>query len=98
MIYMLICTDKPGQFDTRMANRPAHVEHLQSLNAAGKLKFAGPFLDADGKPCGSLVAIVADSEEEARQLAGADPYARAGIFASVEVRPWNWTINNPDQA
>ena len=28
----------------------------------------------------------------------ADPYAKAGLFANVEIRPWNWVINNPDAA
>jgi uncharacterized protein YciI len=33
--------------------------------------------------------------EAARALAAADPYATAGLFANVEIRQWNWGINNP---
>ena len=80
----------------RLDTRPEHVAHLTKLNEEGKLAFAGPFLDADGKPNGSLVVLKADSVEAARALGEADPYAKAGVFASVEVKPWTWTFNNPE--
>jgi uncharacterized protein YciI len=90
MIFTLICKDKPGQLETRMSNRPDHVEFLNGLNASGKLKFAGPFLNAEGKPIGSLVALeVADRAE-------AEAYAKAGLFESTEIHPWNWVFNNPE--
>ena len=69
MLFAFICTDKPGHLNVRMETRPAHVEHLNKLNAEGTLKIAGPFLDADGKPCGSLVIVKADSIEAARAIA-----------------------------
>ena len=31
------------------------------------------------------------------QLFG-DPYARAGLFASVDIRPWNWVFKRPAEA
>src|SRR5262245_51529909 len=95
MIFVLTCKDKPGQLQLRLDNRPAHVAFLNELNAAGALKFAGPFLDDEGKPCGSLVAIEAADLAAARAIAGNDPYAKAGLFASVEIQPWNWVFNNP---
>ena len=44
---------------------------------------------------GSLVVIEAASLEAAREIAAGDPFAKAGLFASVEIRPWLWTLNNP---
>jgi uncharacterized protein len=41
--------------------------------------------------------IEADSLEAARQIAAGDPFAKVGLFASVEIRPWLWTINNPEE-
>ncbi|OJT98991.1 MAG: hypothetical protein BGN83_22475 [Rhizobium sp. 63-7] len=96
MLFAFICTDKPGHLNVRMETRPAHVEHLNKLNAEGTLKIAGPFLDADGKPCGSLVIVKADSIEAARAIADADPYTKAGLFETVEVKPYNWVFNNPE--
>ncbi len=98
MLFALICKDRPGHLQVRLDTRPEHVAFLNDLNAKGTLKFAGPFLDADGKPDGSLVVIEAADAAAAQALADADPYARAGPFESVQVRPWNWVFNNPASA
>ena len=96
MLFALLCDDKDGGLDLRLATRPAHLEYLKSLRA--HLKFAGPFLGPDEKPVGSLVVVDAESIEAARAIADADPYAKAGLFRRVDVRRWNWAINNPDAA
>jgi uncharacterized protein len=97
MLYALICTDKPDGLAVRLEKRPEHVAYLKSLGET--LKFAGPFLEEDGKTmCGSLVVIEASSLDAARALAAGDPFAKAGLFAQVEIRPWLWSINKPDEA
>ena len=74
----------------------SHLEHLNRLNAEGTLKMAGPFLDAEGKPNGSLVIVSAETIEAAKAIADSDPYTKAGLFESVEVKPFNWVFNNPE--
>ncbi|MGV1758570.1 YciI-like protein [Rhizobium sp. A22-96] len=96
MLFAFVCKDKPGHLNVRMEARPAHVEHLNKLNAEGMLKMAGPFLDADGKPSGSLVIVSAETIEAAKAIADADPYTKAGLFESVEIKPFNWVFNNPE--
>jgi uncharacterized protein len=96
MIFVLICKDKPGHLQTRVETRPDHVAYLNSLNEAGKLKFAGPFLDTAGKAVGSMVAVEAKSRAEAEGMAADDPYSKAGLFETVTVHQWNWTFNNPE--
>jgi uncharacterized protein YciI len=97
MLYALICTDKPGSIAVRKANRPDHVAFLQSLG--DDLVFAGPFTGEDGEtPNGSLVVIQAPSRQAAQEIATSDPYAKAGLFASVEIRPWIWVFNPPKAA
>tara|TARA_R110002020_G_scaffold156117_10_gene337718 strand:+ start:322 stop:615 length:294 start_codon:yes stop_codon:yes gene_type:complete len=96
MLYALMCKDKPNSLDKRLAERPAHVEHLKALDAQGILKMAGPLLGDDEKPIGSLVVIAADSKDEAEAIAARDPYAVAGLFESVEVRGFNWVFKNPE--
>lgn len=98
MLFALICNDKPGHLQVRLDTRPEHVAFLNELNAKGTLKFAGPFLDDDGKPNGSLVVIEAADAAAAKAIADADPYAQAGLFDSVDIRPWNWVFNNPASA
>ena len=95
MIFVFTCKDKPDHLQVRLDKRPAHVAHLEELNAAGTLKFAGPFLDESGKPCGSLVAVEVPDMAGARSLAESDPYAKAGLFETVDIRAWNWVFNKP---
>ncbi|WP_157016604.1 YciI-like protein [Mesorhizobium xinjiangense] len=97
MLFALICTDKPDHLQMRLDTRPDHVAYLDGLNAKGTLKAAGPFLDPDGKPNGSLVIVEAADQGAAEAIAQADPYAVAGLFSSVEIRPWNWVFNAPEQ-
>jgi uncharacterized protein len=97
MLYAFICTDKPGALPIRKEKRPEHLAYLKSLGDT--LKFAGPFTAEDGETMnGSLVVVEADSIGAARAIADGDPFAKAGVFASVEIRPWKWSINNPDAA
>ena len=96
MLYAAICTDKPGSLDQRKANRPEHLAYLKGLGDA--LVLAGPFTEEDGTSMnGSLIVVEAASLEDARNLITGDPFAKAGIFASVEIRPWLWSINKPSK-
>jgi len=89
MLYAIICLDKPGALEVRKANREAHLAHIKGSN--GAIVQAGPFLDAQGNMCGSLLIYEGD-EAGARAWASADPYAAAGLFKSVEIRPWKKVI------
>ena len=85
----LICIDKPGALQLRLENRPAHVEHLKS---SGVVELAGPFLDAEGQMCGSMIVLEVSDLDAARAWAAADPYAKAGLFESVAIREWKKVI------
>jgi uncharacterized protein YciI len=87
MFYMFHCTDKAGSADIRLSNRPAHLAHLESLGE--RLIAAGPLLTEDGQGMiGSLVVVDCADAAEAQAVADADPYAQAGLFESVVIRPW----------
>ncbi len=94
MLFALICTDKLNSLDLRMKIRPEHVDYLTGLGS--RMKAAGPFLDESGSPNGSLVIIEAETRAEAERMAAADPYAKAGLFAETEIRPWRWGLKNPE--
>jgi len=51
--------------------------HFAYVRETGLVKLGGPFLDGAGNMQGSLLI----------------PYAKAGLFASSEVRPWKATVN-----
>jgi uncharacterized protein YciI len=94
MLFALICTDKPDSLELRQRLRPEHLKFLDGLGNA--LKAAGPFTDDEGKPTGSLVVIEAANRAAITEIAARDPYAVAGLFASVEIKPWKWLIKNPE--
>jgi uncharacterized protein YciI len=85
MQFMAYCLDKPGALETRMANRPKHVEYLTSYNA--KIVFAGPLLDDKDGMIGSLLVMDLADRAEMDAFLKNDPYAKAGLFQSVTVHP-----------
>jgi uncharacterized protein YciI len=89
MLIAIICLDKPGALEIRKANRDAHLAHIRG--ADGAIVQAGPFLDAEGEMCGSLLIYQGDLAG-AEAWAAADPYAAVGLFQSVEIRPWNKVV------
>ena len=84
----LICIDKPGHLHVRQENRAAHLAYIE---ATGVVEMAGPFLEGDAM-CGSLVVLEVDSLDAAKDWAAGDPYAKAGLFASVDIRAWKKVI------
>lgn len=84
MLFTIHCTDKPGSLDLRLATRSAHLAYLQQH--AGCLVQAGPLLDLEGRPRGSLLLVNLAGREAAEALAAGDPYAEAGLFESTVIR------------
>lgn len=94
MWYAIEGRDGAGVLDRRAASRSAHLARLQLLRDEGRLLAAGPCpaVDADDPGpagfSGSIVIARFDSLQDARAWADADPYVAAGVYASVEVRPF----------
>jgi uncharacterized protein YciI len=84
-LYVLIGRDGPRGAELRKQHRAAHLAGLEGLEAAGRIRHAGPLLDESGAARGSLVLFEAASLEEARAVAARDPYVVEGVFASHEV-------------
>ena len=89
MLYALICNDRPGATEVRRANREAHLAYIRET---GVVVEAGPFLDPEGEMIGSLIILEADTRAAAEDWAANDPYAAAGLFASVEIRAWKKVV------
>lgn len=87
MHFVIYCLDKPGHAQVRLDNRPAHVEYLKA--SADRIVCAGPMLADDGEGMvGSTLVMAFDDRAEADAWAANDPYAKAGLFESVSIRPW----------
>lgn len=92
-LFVIEARDKADHLAVRMETREAHLAFLNSLG--DDLVAAGPFLDENEKPNGSLVIFKAESLEAAQAFAARDPYVAAGLFASSHVRAWTWALNKP---
>jgi uncharacterized protein YciI len=88
-LYVLTCLDKPGALALRLA---AREDHLAWVNEQ-PLKFGGPFLDEAGDMAGSLMVVEVADLAAARAFNAADPYTKAGLWDTVEIRPFRVTID-----
>jgi hypothetical protein len=88
--FALICIDKPGGLALRLATREAHFAYV--AQHPGVVRLAGPFLDEEGNMAGSLIILDVPDIGAARAFADADPYRLAGLFESVDLRPWRATV------
>jgi hypothetical protein len=91
MPYIIIARDRPGGAALRAATRPEHLaylkEHLPRLLAAGAL------LNDDGTGGdGSVLIYDTEDRAEAERFAAGDPFAKAGLFATTEIRRWRKAI------
>lgn len=90
MPFAITALDKPDGLETRMANRPAHLAHLEAHR--DHVVLAGPFLGEDGSPVGSLLVVDYDDRADAERFVADDPYSKADLFQSVTIRPMRVTV------
>ncbi|MOA69943.1 YciI-like protein [compost metagenome] len=45
---------------------------------------------------GTLLIIEASSLPEVEAFIQDDPYVQAGLFTSIQIRPWHWSLGNPE--
>jgi uncharacterized protein YciI len=94
MLYAIIAEDAENTLERRLQARPQHLARLEALQAAGRLVLAGPHPAIDSEDpgpagfAGSLIVAEFDSLEVAQAWADADPYAAAGVYADVAVKPF----------
>lgn len=94
MLFIATCTDKPDSTATRLETRPAHLAYLGALG--GRVKAGGALLTPDQKSVlGSLLIFEASDEAEVAALLAEDPYAKAHLFASVDIKPWRQAVGVP---
>jgi len=85
----LMTKDKPGALQVRLDNRSDHLAYIEKT---GVVEQAGPFLDGNGDMCGSLIIMEVPDLAAAENWAANDPYAKAGLFETVQVQEWKKVI------
>lgn len=94
MKYVLICEDKKDSLEVRLSNRDKHLAFIGELG--DRVGLAGPMLSDDGEGMvGSVLIIEAETAEEIQAIADRDPYALAGLFEKVIIRPFRQVVPSP---
>lgn len=95
MWYAIMSTDVSGSLRRRMAVRRVHLQRLQKLCEEDRLLLAGPCPAGESQHgagragfVGNLIVARFDSLKDAQAWSDADPYWEAGVYASVDLRPF----------
>lgn len=94
MLYAIISKDVDNSLALRKQSRADHLARLEQLKQQGRLILAGPCPAIDNEDpgeagfLGSLVVAEFADLASAQAWADADPYIAAGVYESVEVRPF----------
>ena len=90
-LFVLTCLDKPNSLDVRLGAREAHLAYVAER---GVLKLGGPFLSEAGDMAGSLMIVEVADLAAAHAFNANDPYTKAGLFESVDIRPFRVTVGS----
>ncbi|MGB3455415.1 MAG: YciI family protein [Litorimonas sp.] len=93
--FMILTRDVADGPAIRAQVRDAHLAWLNEPSDCTVLS-AGPWLDDTDVMRGSLLVVKAPSREALDGWMANDPYAKAGLPADVDVRPFKLVIGRPD--
>ena len=93
-LFVVSYIDKPNSLPLRMQTRQAHLAYAHDENNPSKVKIGGPYLDEKGDMCGSLIILEAPDKATALKFTENDPYVKAGLFSSIDVRPYRLTVGS----
>jgi uncharacterized protein YciI len=100
MFFLVLATDAPGMASVRNEVRAVHRAYLRNpCDHQIKVHLGGPTLTTQGEDMnGTLLVVEANDLSAVSDFVADDPYSRAGVFKSVEIRPWAWTLGAPSNA
>lgn len=90
MLFVVTAIDKKDCLALRLSVRE---QHFAFAHETGRIQLGGPFLNEKGEMSGSLMIIEAPDMETAKAWHASDPYVKAGLFETSDVRPWKATFN-----
>mgnify|MGYP005811268943 CR=1 FL=1 len=93
MHYVIHCLDHDGAVHKRLTHYDAHKAYLGS--APVKTVISGPLLaDDEQTMIGSCFVLEADSLAEVEEFNRQDPFAKAGLWKTVSIRPFAKRVDN----
>jgi uncharacterized protein len=86
-LFAVWASDRTAALAERERVRPAHRARLREpAPHPVRVVLAGPTLADDGTMNGTLLVVEAEHIEVVRAFVDGDPYIRAGVYDSVEIR------------
>ena len=93
MHYVVHCLDHDGAVEKRLSHYEAHKAYLAA--ATVKTVISGPLLaDDETTMIGSCFVIEANTLAEVQAFNAADPFAKAGLWKTVSIRPFSKRVDN----
>jgi uncharacterized protein len=93
MHYVVHCLDHDGAVEKRLSHYDAHKTYLAA--ATVKTVISGPLLaDDEATMIGSCFVIEANTLAEVEAFNAADPFAKAGLWKTVSIRPFSKRVDN----
>ncbi len=83
MTYLITCTDKENSIDLRLSTREKHIKYLKKIK--NKLILAGPILDKNDNPVGTVLIVDFDKLTAVRKFLNDDPYSKVKLFKEVNI-------------
>jgi len=88
MIYVIFGTDKTGMLALREKIRPEHRRYLRQRHKVTVIQGGPTLCDRDLSMNGSLIVVESETLAQVTEFIERDPYSQAGLFESVDIRPW----------
>ena len=96
MYFVILTTDKPNAAYIRQATRPAHIEYAKRFGE--QIVAAGATLTDDGQVMtGSFLLVNMADRAAVEEFVRNDPYVKAGLFETFEIRRWLKVVFNPPE-
>ncbi|UIF90017.1 YciI family protein [Cupriavidus sp. UYPR2.512] len=93
MNFTVYCLDHPGMVERRLACYDDHKAYLQTSPV--KALISGPLTLEDGQTMiGSFFLYEAERIEDIKAFVTDDPFNRAGIWKSIDIRPFIKRVDN----
>ena len=83
MAFLITCKDKKNSLDLRLSTREEHIKYLKKIKK--KLILAGPILDKNDKPIGTVLILDFDKITELKKFLNGDPYSKVHLFDEVKI-------------
>lgn len=86
MPHFIVEYRQSGTVEAREKHRAEHIAYRKGFG--DRMPLAGPLLDDDQRPIGSLIILEASDKPAAIRAASEDPYVKTGVLELVSVRPY----------